>query len=190
MNGIFESIMLGLLVKSAASFDDTLTRIPILASATVTRRGKLAFSLGTFLSLTLLLFLAYFFSFVLEGVPQIKHIIAALVLVLAVVVYFELYSGGPSKYVKKKTSNIFQLIALGFVVSLITYLDDMVVMLPLFLGHPKDVGYRVIGIYVALLIQIAAVVYFSKNIEKLKYRKEIAAFALVVLAVLVWFGII
>jgi len=185
---VFKALLTGFLVKFAASFDDTLTRIPVLSALTKTRKGKIAFSLGTILALTVIIILAIAFSSVLETVPYISQVVAVLIFVLALAVYrgfsISISMGMPG------AARLTRLVLIGFVVSLVTFLDDMIVLLPLFLGHGVEKYYRIAGIYLALLVQIGAVIYLSKFIDRLKYKKELAAGALGVLAVLTWFSLI
>ncbi len=41
-----KSFLAGFVVKSIASFDDTVTKIPVITSLTQTREGKIAFAVG------------------------------------------------------------------------------------------------------------------------------------------------
>jgi hypothetical protein len=49
-------LLLGFAVKIITGFDDTITHIPVLASVTRTRAGKIAFSIGTLLAIYFLCF--------------------------------------------------------------------------------------------------------------------------------------
>ena len=194
---LFNSILLGFLIKFAASFDDTLTRIPILATLTKTRGGKAAFSIGTFLALTLIIIFSVSLGSFLEAVPYVKQGIALLIFFLALAVYSDFFTSKENEEVKRvivsripSNGRLIQLIMIGFVISLITLIDDMLVLLPLFLGQGAEVTYRILGVYLALFVQILAVIYFSQYIEKFKYRKETATVALILLAILIGFNVI
>ena len=199
MVGIFlQQIITGFLVKSIASFDDTLTRIPVMAEMTRTRAGKIAFSLGTLFALTVILILVISLAQFLQAIPYQRFFVSGLIFLLGVSVYLELFSPKKEQQVQQrlvKTKTItharfLKLIGIGFVVSFITYLDDAVVLIPLFLGDGFSKFLSIIGIYTAALLQIIIVIYFSKQISLLKYKKEIASAALMILAVLVALGIV
>ena len=196
--GIFlQQIATGFIVKTIASFDDTLTRIPILAELTKLKSGKIAFSIGTLLALTTILIPVLFFSHILNAIPYRQYFIAILIFILGISVYLELLTPKEEKIQHKliqsqATSHVrfLKLISIGFIVSLITYLDDMVVLIPLFLGDNTTRFLSVIGIYLAALLQIIIVIYFSKQLSQIKYKKELASGALMILSLLVGFGIV
>lgn len=199
MFGIFlQQILTGFLVKSIASFDDTLTRIPLLAQLTGTNKGRIAFSVGTLLALTIILIIAIFFSFLLDLIPFRRQILAALIFLISIAVYLEIFIRSSDQKLKQKltsleaTSHIrfVKLIGIGFIISFITLIDDAIVLVPLFIEDNMTKLFSLIGVYLAALVQIVLVVYFSSEIEKIKYKKEIASLSLVVLAVLVWWGVI
>ncbi len=187
----------GFLVKFIASFDDTLTRIPIISHLTKTYRGRIAFSLGTLLALTVIIIIALFFSEVLLLIPHTRIIVSGLIFLLALSVYFELFSSISNRSAtpqvnsaSSRTRRALSIISAGFVVSFITLLDDVIVLIPLFLGGWSSKFWAVVGIYLAAIIQILFVIYFGKRMEKIPFKKEMAAGALLVLAVLVFTGIV
>lgn len=197
--GIFlQEAVTGFLVKSVASFDDTLTRIPVMAELTHGKMGRIAFSIGTLLALTLTLILVIPLSYLLDLIPFRQFIVAGLIFLLGLAVYFEVFSSKKEKALQRKIiqrqdishSHFLRLIGIGFVISLITYLDDMVVLIPLFLGSDTAKFFSIVGIYLAALLQITIVIYFSHQISRIKYKKEIASLALLVLAVLVGVGVV
>ncbi len=199
MSGIFlQQVLTGFLVKSIASFDDTLTRIPVLAELTRGKAGKIAFSIGTLLALTVILIIVIFFSTVLNMIPHRQYLVAGLIFLLALAVYFEVFSPKKEEKIERKLLHVqaisngrfFKLIGIGFIVSFVTNLDDMVVLMPLFIGDHTAKLFRVAGIYLATLTQIVLVVYFSRQLSRIKYKKELATLALVILAALVWRGVI
>lgn len=198
MVGFFlQHLLTGFIVKSIASFDDTLTRIPIMAEVTRGRLGKIAFSIGTLLALTVILILIISFSHLLEAIPYRRYFVAGLIFILGLVVYFELFSPKKEERVQEKLINMqhisharfFRLIGIGFIISFITYLDDAVVLVPLFLNYDA-IFFSILGVYLAALVQIIVVIYFSKQISRIKYRKEIASAALIILSILVALGIV
>lgn len=197
--GIFlQEAITGFVVKSIASFDDTLTRIPVMAELTHGKIGKIAFSIGTLLALTVILTMVIPLSYLLEAIPYQRYIVSGLIFLLAITVYLELFSPKKEEETQRKILHVqsisnarfFKLIGVGFVISLITYLDDMVVLIPLFLGSNTTKFFSVVGIYSAALLQIIVVVYFSHQISRIKYKKEIASLVLVALSVLVGMGVV
>ncbi len=194
---ILQHIFTGFLVKSIASFDDTLTRIPILAELTKTLKGKVAFSIGTLLGLTVILIIAIFFSS-LFAFPFRQQVLGGLIALLSVAVYFELFvlkenSKLHQKFFAHSTVshiNFLRLLTIGFVVAFITFLDDALVLIPLFVSDTTRTILSTIGIYLAALVQILLVIFFSKQLERVNYKKEMAAAALLILAVLVGTGLI
>lgn len=192
-----KQIIAGFVVKAIASFDDTLTRIPILAELTKTRKGKVAFSIGTFLALSAILVLVIFFSSVLDLIPFRRFVMAGLILIVAGLVYGEFFvqkeQSLQDKLIKTEkisSTKFMKLVGAGFTISFLTLIDDAIVLAPLFLGNQAERFFAVIGIYGATVIQVLLVIYFSEKINRIKYKKEIAAIGLVILALGVAFGVI
>jgi hypothetical protein len=186
----------GFLIKSIASFDDTLTRIPVISHETNTVNGRIAFSVGTLLALTVILFITIFFSSLLSQLPHSRLLVAGLILVLAVFIYFDI--GFPhakkleSKVIKLEVAYIktIKIILIGFVVSFITLLDDAVILMPLFIGDQLNIFFAIIGIYLAAIVQILAVIFFGGRLEKFKYKKELASLSLLLLSILIFIGVL
>jgi len=196
---LVKSFAIGFIVKVAASFDDVLTRIPVIASLTRTRMGKVAFSVGTLLSLTVALGLAFIFSTVIEGIPGVRYIIAGFIIILAISVYSGVFTSRRAtqttqdiKKIKRiSRARFIELIGIGFVFSFLTVLDDIVVLTPLFLDRTLLERIAVAGgIYIATFIQVIFAIYFAEKAARLKYKKEIAAVSLIILAGLIATGLI
>lgn len=196
IDGIFQAFVTGFVVKSIASFDDTLTRVPQLVNLTRTFKGKVSYSVGTLLALTTVLLIVIFFSNLLHLIPFRQQLVSLLIFVLALAVYFELFSPGSSERVSRKidveptAQRLTKLLAVGYLISFITYIDDAIVLIPLFNGGVIENLYSIVGVYSAALLQIVVVIFFSNKIRDIKYRKHIASFSLIVLSVLVWFGVV
>ena len=84
MSSAILQIATGFFVKGIASFDDTLTRIPIIAELTRTKKGRIAFSFGTIIALTVIVTIAILFSNILDRIAFRNQIIALLIFVLAI----------------------------------------------------------------------------------------------------------
>lgn len=190
--------LLGFLVKTIASFDDTLTRITVISAMTKTERGKIAFSVGTFFAVSFAMVLAYAFSSAIEKVPFSNVVAALLIYVFAYLVYFNLLTPKSEKNaekklieITKKASNqrLLKLMIVGFVVSFVTLIDDIVIITPLFL-EKAGVIFSVLGIYTATIVQIVIMIYSVKQFEKIPHKREIASASLVVLAFLVLLRVI
>lgn len=192
-------IISGVIVKAIASFDDFLTRIPLLAELTKTRKGKIAFSLGNLLAVFVVMFLAIIFAVFIDQLPYAHLISAVLIFILAGLVYCEVFVVKPKSILEKKLLKIekisaqrfFKLLGIGFIISFITLIDDTIVLAGLFLG--KEFYCQVwisSGIIAVTLLELVLIVYFSEKIFKLKYKKELATLGMVVVGLLILFGVI
>jgi len=191
---IFKYIISGIIIKAIASVDDFLTRIPLIAALTKTRKGKIAFSFGNLLAVIIVIVLASIFAGLINRLPYSNFISAGLILILAILVYFEVFVVKPKSNLEKKLLKIekisaerfIKLIGIGFIISFLTLVDDAVVFAGLFLG--KNILSQFIialGIILITLIQLFLLIYFSEKISKLKYKKEIATIAMIILAILI-----
>lgn len=192
---VFNQIAIGVFVKGIASFDDTLTRIPLIAELTGSKKGRIAFSFGTICALTIIVILSNILSNILNQIPFRNQIIASLIFVLAILVYFEMFTNKSKKHVetgikkiKAKSVPIFKLISIGFIISFVTLIDDMIILTPLFIGSTIETIFSLVGVYLATIIQVIVVIYFGGKITHFKYKKEIASLALTILAIFVWSG--
>lgn len=194
----FKYFLAGFVSKTLASFDDAVTRIPIIAHLTKTLKGRVAFSIGNLLAVTIACLLAWLFSSIFKNIPNIHLFASGLIFLLAIAVYFDFFSKKNIDKINKKKNKIktqlsvdkfFKIIGLGFIVSLVTLIDDFMVLTPLFLGSFKSQLYAIIGIYFSTILQILVVIYLAKYLYKLKYIKEMAAGGLVILSILVYFKI-
>ena len=91
----------GFFSKTIASFDDAVTRIPVVAQLTKTRKGRIAFSIGNLLAVTVVIVIAMFFSSLLEKIPYTRTITSLLILLLAGAIYFDFFDGKIGKKVEK-----------------------------------------------------------------------------------------
>lgn len=196
---IFEYIVIGAAAKAIASFDDVVARIPVIAQVTKTMRGRFAFAIGNILAMTAGLIVAWLLSSLLQAFAYTHIIVGILVLGLAGAVYFDVFGKKEESKIKvvekkvqhySKNARFFQLIGIGFVVSIITLLDDTIVLVSLLSGPAKEQIGIVIGIYLSTFIQLGLMVYAAEKISHLKYLKEFASAGLVVLAVLVLLQIV
>ena len=77
----------------------------------------------------------------------------------------------------------------GFIAAFITVIDDALAYSSIFLVSENLVSV-IIGIYIATLLEITGIIYFSKKISKIKYKKEISSVGLIILGFLILLKII
>jgi len=196
---VFRYLVSGFIVKWITGIDDALTRIPVLAAVTRTRIGKIAFSIGTLIAIILAILVAISFSFFIKLFPYYRYITAALIFTFAIVLYLNLFVTKPKEQTEKKVKKIknkispkrlLKLIGIGFIVSFATVLDDIIAFAPLFLESTITKLLSASGILIATLTQLIVVIYFSRQIRKIKYKKEIASGGLIILGILILLEII
>ena len=196
----FKYFFLGFFVKVISSFDDTLTSVPLVATITKTKKGRLSFSLGWFLSLLVIIGIVLVFAEFLSLFPYTKYVVAVLIFGLAAIVNFDLFSFDRDKKLKKQGKKIrkenfsvkrfWKLTGFGFAVAFITSIDDAIVFIPLFVQGPEIKIYSFLGILAATLANIVFIFYFSSLAGRIKYKKEISVAGLVFLGILIITGIL
>ena len=198
---VFRYLVSGFIVKWITGIDDVLTRIPVLAAVTKTRTGKFAFSIGTLIAIILAILIAIFFSLFIRLFPYYRYIAATLIFLFAIALYFNLLVTKPKEKTEKKVKKIKQiktispkrflkLIGIGFIVSFATVLDDIIAFAPLFLEATITKILAASGILLATVTQLIVVIYFSRQIRAIKYKKEIATVGLIILGLLILFEVI
>ena len=186
-------LFLGFFAKIITGFDDTITHIPVLASVTKTRTGKIAFSIGTLLAIIAAIIIAMFFSSIIKKIPFYRYIIVGLIFILAALIYFDVFVHKPRTEAEKRllkmkkisAKRFTKLLGIGFVASFATVLDDIIAYSPLFLGAFFAKFYAVVGILIGTVFEILLVIFFAEKIAKIKYKEEIASIGLVILGVLI-----
>jgi len=182
---------LGFLVKVITGLDDTITHVPIIASVTKTRTGRIAFAIGIILAIIAAIIASIFLVNVIKQFPYYRYISAGLIFVLAAAIYFDVFVHKPrtkaeKKLIKQKRISVerfTQLVGIGFIAALATVIDDTIAYSSLFLTDGRYLA--ILGILSAALLEIFAVIYFSKKIAKIKYKEEIASAGLVMLGILI-----
>ena len=195
---VLKYLLSGFIVKIIAGFDDTMTRIPIVANITKTKRGRIAFSIGVFFAVTVAIIISFLFGSTIKSIPYSNYISAALIFFIALSIYFDWFIQKPKKNVERKLKKIkrislkrfLKLIIIGFFTAFATIVDDIIVYSGLFLGPIINTPYIIIGIFAATLLQISALIYFSKRIMAIKYKKEATTIGLIVLSLLILFKIL
>ncbi len=189
-------LFLGIFVKIITGLDDTITNIPILASVTKKRVGRIAFSIGTLFAIIVAIIVSFFFISAIMHFSYYRYISAFLLFALAIAMYFDIFVHKPrtrleAKFKKRISFKRFTtLLGIGFLASIVTVIDDVVAYSPLLAVSGISRYYAIAGILMATVLEILVVIYFSKKIAKIKYKKEIASLGLSILGILVLAGII
>ena len=195
---VIKYILSGFFVKLIAGFDDTLTRIPIVANLTSTKRGRISFAVGIFLAICFVMVISFLFASVIKSLPYFRYISATLIFLLALSIYFDVFITEPKKQIEKKVKKIkkispkriFKLIGIGFLTAFATLLDDTIAYSSLFLGETSTIYYVVIGLLAATFLQLGVIIYFSKKVMHFRWKKEVTTVGLLILAVLILFGVL
>ena len=189
---------LGAFVKLITGFDDTITHVPVIASVTNTRIGKIAFSAGILLAISMAVAIALFFAEILSHFTYYRYISAGIIFLLAALIYFDVFVHRPRTKVEEKllkakritVQRFTHLIGIGFMASIATVFDDIVAYLPLFLGGGLTAAFAAIGIFAAAILEIFLIICFSEMISKIPYKEKIASAGLVLLGILILTGIV
>lgn len=204
---VIKYFLSGFFVKLITGIDDSMVHIPIIANMAKTRRGRIAFAIGIFLAISLAILLSFFFAEVIRSIPYYNAFSAALILLLAVSIYFDIFLIKPRQKVEKKLKTkevqkeikikrisvrrFFKLMGAGFLTAFATVIDDTIAYSSLFLsGAVISIFYVIAGILTATIFQLVIVVSFSKKIQKIPYKKNITIAGLIVLSGLIFFKIL
>lgn len=190
---VIKYFLSGLFVKLLAGFDDTMTRIPIMANMTKTKKGRYAFALGILFAVSLAIVVAYLFASLIKSIPYVNYISAGLIFLLAMSIQFDFFTEKPKKKIRKQiyhiqrvsTKRFFKLILFGFITAFITIIDDTIAYSGLFVNAISNSGWIIAGLFTGTILQLIIIVYFSNKFSKIKYKKEITVFGLVLLSLLI-----
>jgi len=181
----------GFFVKILAGFDDTLTRISVMTHMTTTKKGRYAFVIGIFLAIVLVTIFAFLFASVIKAIPYSNYISAGLIFLLAMSIQFNLFIQKPKKKIREKirvkgvsVKRFFKLIGFGFITAFITIIDDTIAYSGVFLNTLASPLPVIIGIFIGTILQLYIIIYLSGKFVRLKYKKEITVFGLVLLSLL------
>lgn len=194
-------------MKLITGVDDSMVHIPIIANMAKTRIGRIAFAIGIFIAISFAIVLSFLFAEAIRSVPYYNVFSACLILLLAISIYFDIFLIKPrqevekklktkeiQKEIKKKTISVkrfFKLMGAGFLTAFATVIDDTIAYSSLFLsGAFNTIIFVVAGILTATISQLILVVYFSKRIQKIPYKKNITIIGLVVLSILILFKVL
>lgn len=190
--------ILGFVIKTVTGIDDVLTRVPVVASVTRSRVGKIVFSFGAVTAVMVATAIAYFLSTFIQDVPSYRYIVSGLIAILAVTVYFNIFAHKPeSKAVKRVVTlqnmskgRFVELFAIGFIASFITVLDDVIAFTPIFFHDFSLMVFGITGILTATVCQAVLVVYASGFLVKIPHKEKIAAAGLMLLSIGMFLGLL
>jgi hypothetical protein len=188
---ILHAFLLGVFIKFITGIDDVLTRVPVVAAVTRTRMGKIAFSIGTVLAVTVATAIAFFFSSFVINIPAYRYVVAGVVFILALLIYKDVFVHKPRskaeqrlmRFKKISAERFTKLVGIGFIASFATVLDDVIAFLPIFLLKPHLVVFGLFGIFVMTVVQAVLVITSAERIARIPYKEEIASLGLVLLGI-------
>ena len=189
---------LGFFIKGVTGIDDVLTRVPVVAAVTQTRRGKIAFSCGAVTAVAVATAAAFFLSTFIQDIPAYRYIVAGLIFILALTVYLNIFAHKPDSTIEKKVvvlqkmpnGRFIQLFTVGFFASFITVLDDVIAFTPIFFHRPYLIAFGVLGILTATFCQAVLVIYASNFLTRIPHKEKIAAAGLVILGIGILLGVL
>jgi hypothetical protein len=191
-------ILSGFLVKAVTGFDDTIAQIPLLGSITKSRLGRIAFAIGILLAISIAIGFSVMFASILRNIPYFRYIAAGLIFILALCVYFKVFVHKQREEAEKEikatkrilSKRFLKLLGIGFIAGFATVIDDTVAYSSLFLEKTTNALYPIIGIYLAVIIELSIIIYFSKKVAKFKWKRQIATIGLIILSLLVLFNVL
>lgn len=190
-------LILGFVVESVSSIDDTVAKVPVLLGMTKTRLGKIAFSVGAMIAVVVAIFVALFSADYLEKIPNFRLWTGAIIFILAILIYFDVFVKKGIKvgtrilgYGKISTSRFLQLLVMGFIISFLTLLDDTLLFIPLFAGANGAIFSASAGILISAFLQVILMIFFTEVLEKLPFKKGMAVGGLILFGTLIIFGVI
>lgn len=194
-------LITGFLVKVITGVDDMMTHIPIISSITRNRKGKIIFSTGILSAIILAVVFATFFTSLIKQMPYYRYILAAIIFILAGMIYSDSLKIKKVKKTEKRINKIkkskkiskkrfAKLFLTGFVSSFATVIDDSLAYSSVLIGNPGEKVLGITGILTAAVIQIILIIYFSRKISKIPYRNIISATGLVIIGFLILLRVI
>lgn len=190
---VIKAFFSGFIVKILAGFDDTMARIPIMSHMAKTKKGRIAFAIGIFIAVCFAIFIAFTFASLIKSIPYINYISAGLIFLLAMSIHFDIFTEKPKKEMRKKlyhvqrvsTKRFFKLISFGFLTAFATIIDDTIAYSGLFISQASEPIPLILGLFFGTILQLVVIVYFSRKFSRIKYKKEITVFGLVLLSLLI-----
>lgn len=180
-------ILWGIVVKLITGVDDIVAQIPIIARTAKTNKAKIAFGLGMITTILMAILFSFFFAQIVQEIPYSNYVSGGLIILLAIGIQLEIFK---RKAKGKGNAHVLKIFLLGLIASTATIIDDVIAYIPLFMHGIQDSIYASAGIMIAALIEILAIMTFSKQLQKIPHKKEITSIGLIVLGVLVIIGLV
>lgn len=193
-----EYLLLGLVVQVATSLDDTITKLPIILGATRTRKGKLAFVLGSLPAVIVIIAIVQMVSSAARHLAIFRYLAGGVVLGIAL---FMLFRRRPAKRLEKievalaqrrgiSAGRFVSLLGFGFTITFLTSLDDSLAFIPLLGVNWRLALFSIVGILLGTGLNMAMLVLFAERLQKIRHIRRISAallfgFGLLILAGLV-----
>lgn len=194
---VIKSLISGFFVKAITGIDDTVTQIPLISTVTYSKIGKIAYSLGVLLAISLAVVVSFLFASAIKQFEYSRYIAASLVFFLALLIYFDIFIHAPKKKAEQKIKKLreitnkrfLKLIGIGFIAAFVTVIDDTIAYSSVLLGKLSTTPFVIAGIFLATFTELFIIVYFSKIITKFKYKKQVAVSGLIILSFLILFEV-
>ncbi len=191
-----KQFVLGFFAKTVASLDDTATKVPVVAAVAKRRSGKYAFALGNIIALFVTILIAGSVASLIAGFAYTRYVLGAIIVILAITIRYDVFVVREQKFSRgllrraKRRFSFIHLVGIGFLVTLITLIDDTVAYLPLLNGDWGPRLFAVGGIVLSTLIQLFLLIYFSEALQKFRYAKQVSFYGLLIFAVLIFAGVV
>ena len=187
-------LLIGFIVKISTGLDDALIHIPIVSNISKSRAGKISYAIGFMIAVLVAILISITLAEFIKELPYHNFIASGLIFMFAIVVYFNLFSLHldnikKPNFRKITPRRIAMLIGMGFTLSLITIIDDVLVFSSLFISS-NAIIYTVIGIIISAILEIGLIMFVSQKVKSIKYNKEISTIILIGLGILVLFKLI
>lgn len=187
--------LLGFAAKVITGLDDMVTRVPIIASVTKTRRGEIIFAAGSFIALAIVVLLAEILTSYIYLIPHSDIIMGLMMFLLAGLIYADVFvrpaaTKAEKKVVKMHPKRAVAIFGVGLASSFATLIDDLIVFASIFSVGGEAALAAAAGVLVGGLAQIAAVIGLGDLFDRLHHADDIAAGGLVLLGIAFLLGFI
>ncbi|MEX0932490.1 MAG: hypothetical protein WDZ77_00090 [Candidatus Pacearchaeota archaeon] len=189
----------GVFIKAVTAFDDVMIHVPVAANASDTKFGRIAFSIGVILAITLAILFSFVLASFIKGIPNHREILAGAIIFIALSIYFEWFDGKePKKKVKSHAKKISKFpihvslkpLLISFLIVFMTLIDDIVAYSSLFLGTTISTFYAILGIFAMTFVEVGIIIYFSEKVSKFQYKKEITFIGLLIVSAMILSGVL
>jgi hypothetical protein len=193
-----EYLLLGLVIQVVTSLDDTITKLPIILGATRTRKGKLAFVLGSLPAVLLIIAIVQVVSAAARHLTVFRYLAGGVVLGIAL---FMLFKRRPAQRLEKFETALAQrrgisagrfisLLGFGFAITFLTSLDDSLAFIPLLGVSWRLALFSIIGILLGTGVNMLMLILFAERLQKIRHIRRISAVLLFGFGILILAGLV